>query len=135
MVLLAACTGPARTSRDYRLKARHSAKAASSAVATSQLVARLVRDRAAFSNYVAVVLDSAERDATSVEATFSSIQSPNRASDHLRGALDSVLNDVVSTISSMRIAARRHDWSILTRESERLPQLEHSLRRYEALGT
>jgi hypothetical protein len=44
-----------------------------------------------------------------------------------------VLNDVVSTISSMRIAARRHDWSILTRGAERLPQLARSLRRYEAL--
>jgi hypothetical protein len=67
---LGACTGPARTSADYRLKARHSAQEAQSAVATSRMAARLVDRRDAFAAYIAVVLNNAEDDATSVQSTF-----------------------------------------------------------------
>lgn len=110
---LTACVGPARTASDYRLKARNSAKSALSAVATSELVAKLVRNNDAFATYESVTLDSAERDATSIESTFASIQPPDTASDHLRDELNSVLNDTSDAISSMRIAARRHEWSAL----------------------
>jgi hypothetical protein len=131
--LLAACAGPARTPDDYRLKARHSAQEAQSAVATSRMAARLVAERGAFSPYVAVVLNNAETDATSVESTFGSVQPPDRASDRLRAELSPVLNDVVDTISGMRIAARRHEWASLLARSRALPELGRSLRHFEDL--
>jgi hypothetical protein len=116
------------------LKARNSAKAALSAVATSQLAARLVRDQGAFSTYVSVVLDSAERDITSVESTFSSIQSPSQASDRLRDELDQVLNDASSTISAMRIAARRDERHDLLQSADDLPKLSDKLQKYTELS-
>jgi hypothetical protein len=131
--VLAACTGPARTRADYRLKARHSAQEAQSAVATSEMAARLVKDRGAFSAYIAVVLSNAEGDASSVEATFGSIQPPDRTSDRLRSELSPVLNDVVDTIAGLRIAARRHEWSSLLDRSRKLAELGRSLRRFEKL--
>jgi hypothetical protein len=133
-VVIVGCTGPARTPTDFRLKARNSAKAALSAVATSQLAARLVRDRGAFSTYVSVVLDSAERDITSVASTFSSIQSPSQASDHLRDELGRVLDDASSTISAMRIAARRDERNYLLHSAEDLPKLSDKLQRYAELS-
>jgi hypothetical protein len=133
LCVLGACAGPARTSADYRLKARHSAQESQSAVATSRLAARLVRERGAFSAYVAVVLNNAEDDASSVESTFGSVQPPDRSSDHLRSELSPVLNDVVDTISGMRIAARRHEWASLLDRSRALPELSRSLRRFEEL--
>jgi len=131
---IAGCVGPARTPTDYRLKARNSAKAALSAVATSELAARLVREKAAFSGYVAVVLDSAERDVTSVESTFSSIQSPSAASDQLRDRVGQVLNDAVDTISAMRIAARRDEWRDLLRAADELPKLSDKLQKLTELS-
>jgi hypothetical protein len=131
--VLGACTGPARTASDYRLKARHSAQEAQSAVATSRMAARLVKSNGAFSAYIAVVLSNAEGDASSVESTFGSIQPPDPRSDRLRAELSPVLNDVVDTISGMRIAARRHAWSALLDRSRELPQLGRSLRRFEEL--
>jgi hypothetical protein len=128
-----ACTGPVRNARDFRLKARHSAQAAASAVATSALAAQIVQERAAFASYVAVVLDDAERDATSVESTFASLQPPDRRSDRLREQLGGVLGDVVDAISGMRIAARRHDWARVLRVARGLPGLQASLQSFEDL--
>jgi hypothetical protein len=130
---LTACTGPARTPTDYRLKARHSAQEAQSAVATSRMAARLVEKRGAFSPYIAVVLNNAEDDASSVESTFGSVQPPDQSSDRLRAELSPVLNDVVDTISGMRIAARRHEWASLLDRSRALPGLSRSLRHFEKL--
>jgi hypothetical protein len=128
------CVGPARTTTNYRLKARNSAKAAASAVATSQLAATLVRHDDAPWPYVAVVLDSAERDASSVESTFGSIQPPNPRSDHLRDALGHVLNDAVDTISKMRIAARRDARRELLDAAQNLPRVARELRAYQDLS-
>jgi hypothetical protein len=134
LVLGAACTGPVRNARDFRLKARHSAQAAASAVSTSSLAARIVQKRAAFATYVAVVLDDAERDATGVESTFTSLQPPDRRSDRLREQLGGVLGDVVDAISAMRIAARRDEWDRVLRIARRLPGLQASLQSFEDLA-
>lgn len=130
---LTGCVGPARTPSSYRLKARGSAKAALSAVATANLAARLVRDKGAFSTYVSVVLDSSERDVTSTQSTFASIQPPDRASDVLRSQLGGVLSDAADSISAMRIAARRHEWNDLLAAAQELPQLTAELQRYAEL--
>jgi hypothetical protein len=132
-VEIAGCAGPARTATDYRLKARNSAKAALSAVETSTLAARLVREGRTFSPYVSVVLDSAERDVTAVESTFASIQPPGPSSDQLREQLDTVLNDAADTISSMRIASRRDERRNLLAAAERLPKLSSDLQGYSEL--
>jgi hypothetical protein len=97
------------------------------------MAATLVRDRGAFSTYIAVVLSHAEDDASSVDSTFGSIQPPDPSSDRLRAELSPVLADVVDTISGMRIAARRHEWSTLLERSRKLPELSRALRRFEEL--
>jgi hypothetical protein len=132
-VEIGGCAGSARKATDYRGKARNSAKAALSAVETSSLAARLVRERRAFSTYVSVVLDSAERDVTAVESTFASIQSPGASSDQLREALGNVLNDAADTISSMRIASRRDERHDLLAAAAKLPKLSSALQRYSEL--
>ena len=132
-VIALGCVGPAGTAADYRLKARSSARSALSAIATAELAARLVRDKAAFSTYVGVVLDSAERDITSVESTFAAIQPPNASSDQLREDLDKALNAAVSTISSMRIAARRDEWRHLLDAADDLPNAATGLQKYVEL--
>jgi hypothetical protein len=131
--LLTACAGSARTPTAYRLKARSSAKAALSAVESATLAARLVHDRGAFSTYISVVLDSAERDATATESTFASIQSPSKPSDALRSDVDDLLNNAVDVISKMRIAARRDEWSDLLQAALSLPKLTSELQHYSEL--
>jgi hypothetical protein len=132
-VVASSCAGSARTPTAYRLKARSSAKAALSAVESATLAARLVREKRAFSTYVSVVLDSAERDATATESTFASIQSPSTPSDKLRDQVDQVLNDAADAISKMRIAARRDEWSDLLQAAQSLPKLADQLQRYSEL--
>jgi hypothetical protein len=133
MTLAAGCVGPARTSSDYRLKTRNSAKVALSAVETSRLAARLVREKRAFATYVSVVLDGAERDVTSVRSTYESIQPPSEGSVRLREKFDDVLSDAVSTISSMRIAARGREWNDLLTSARDLPHLSGELQKYAEL--
>jgi hypothetical protein len=133
VVLVSGCAGSARTPTSYRLKARNSAKAALSAVESATLAARLVREKRAFSTYVSVVLDSAERDATATQSTFASIQSPSHASDLLRDKVDQVLNDTSDTISKMRIAARRDESSDLLEAAGSLPKLTDQLQRLSEL--
>jgi hypothetical protein len=130
---LGSCVGPARSASSYRLKARGSAKTALSAVSTASLAAQIVRDKGAFATYVSVVLDSAERDVTSTESTFASIQPPDRESDSLRTELDQVLNDAGDAVSSMRIAARRRDWNAMLAAAVPLPKLTDELERYAEL--
>jgi hypothetical protein len=132
-VVVSGCAGSARSPTAYRLKARNSAKAALSAVESATLAARLVREKRAFSTYVSVVLDSAERDATATESTFASIQSPSPASDKLRDQVDQVLTDASDAISKMRIAARRDEWSNLLQAAQPLPKLADELQRYSEL--
>ena len=97
------------------------------------MAAQLVRDRGAFATYVAVVLNAAEDDATSVASTFGSIQPPDVASDHLRAQLTPVLSQAVDVISRMRIAARRHEWTTLVEQAHALPALERSLQHFAKL--
>jgi hypothetical protein len=133
VVVLSGCAGSARTSTSYRLKARNSAKAVLSAVESAALAARLVHEKRAFSTYISVVLDSAERDATATESTFASIQSPNVASDKLRDQVDQTLNDASDAISKMRIAARRDEWSALLQAAQSLPKLTDELQQYSEI--
>jgi hypothetical protein len=133
VAVVSGCAGSARTSTSYRLKARNSAKATLSAVESATLAARLVREKRAFSTYVSVVLDSAERDATGTESTFASIQSPSTASDKLRDQVNQVLNDASDAISKMRIAARRDEWTDLLQVAQSLPKIASELQRYAEL--
>jgi hypothetical protein len=127
--ILTSCVGPARTSSDYKLKARASAKSALSAVSTAELAAKLVREKKTFSTYVTVVLDSAEGDVSSVESTFSSIQPPHQDLDDLRDRVNKTMSDATDAISSMRIAARRHAWDDLLDAARDLPRIARELQR------
>jgi hypothetical protein len=120
MVSLFACVGPARDFATYEGKAKESAEAILSAIGTARLSVLTSTRNGAFAPYVSILLTEAEEDAGSVQATFDSIQPPDPRSDALQEELDSVLADAVSTLTELRIAARRTDL-------ERLPRLALSL--------
>lgn len=130
---LCACVGPARTPSAFRLKVRGSAKAAASAVATSEFLADLVRHGRVFAPYASVVLDSADRDISAVQSTFESIQPPDDASDQLRSDFSQVLTNASDAVSSMRIASRRRDWPALLDAAKQLPALTVQFEHYESL--
>src|SRR4051794_35569365 len=135
VVLLSAtsCIGTARTRSDFRLKTRNSAKSVASALATAQLGSRLVRNENAFANYLGVLFDSADRDASSVESTYTSIQPPDDASMALRERCSNVLTAPTGTLPRTRIAARRHAWHQLLEATHDIPRLKRPLRRYQDL--
>lgn len=110
--LLAGCTrivGPTRTDEDYELKAASTADAVLSAVRTAQLTAKAAGDGRTFGPYTAVALDDAESDASGAAATFEALQPPGRSSDELRDQLTGLTDDATSTLSTLRITARRGD--------------------------
>jgi hypothetical protein len=79
------------------------------------------------------MLTDAERDVTSGQSAFGSIQPPDRRSDRLRAQLGKVLNDAVDTVSAMRIDARRHDWPSLLRAAGDLPGISARLEPFSKL--
>ena len=112
--------GPARTYTKYEGKAATTAKDMRSAVETARLAARVAARKGAFGPYLSVTIGEAEEDASSIQRTFDSIQPPNGRADELRRELDDLLTEVVSSLSDLRIAARRGELS-------RLPDVAHPL--------
>jgi hypothetical protein len=76
---------------------------------------------------VAVVISDAEADASAIRGTFDSIQPPESRADRLRVELDRLLSEAVSTISNLRIAARRDDITGLLDAAGPLRDLSHRL--------
>ena len=107
LVVVAACTGPVRSSGVYEAKAGQTAEVAASAVETARLAADAGGDGKAFGRYLTQVLVEAERDAGAAQGTFDAIQPPDRRADRLRDRLDELLTEATSTLAEMRIAARR----------------------------
>jgi hypothetical protein len=120
-VLAAGCVSPSRTDRDYQLKAANSAKAVASSVATALLGVDAASRGKATGLYLSVLFGSSEKDASSVQSTFDSVQPPSDAADRLRGQVDAVLSEAVSGLSALRIAVRRG-------ELKRLPEVAAALR-------
>jgi hypothetical protein len=109
------CVGPARSFTTYESKAAQAADTILSSVESARLAAELSASLRAPGPYVAVLASNAEEDADSARASFDSIQPPDRSSDELRARADATFARAISTISLMRIAARREDLSTLRR--------------------
>lgn len=121
---LTACietVSPARTFDAYEHKAKDTAESVLSAVETARLVARAAGDGESFGPYASVLLSDAEEGAGHAQDVFESIQPPDARSDRLRDELGTLLNQASDHLSTLRIAARRH-------ELNRLPGLAHPLR-------
>jgi hypothetical protein len=108
-VVATACVAPARSFDAYEGKAVASADAALSAVRTAKLTGGLAEAHKLYAPYVSVALEQAERDASSVESQFSSIQPPDAASDRLRAQLEPLLGRASAALAQLRIDARRGD--------------------------
>src|SRR6266508_6902201 len=107
LLLVAACTGPVRSSGVYEAKADQTAEVVASAVQTARLAVDAAGDGKAFGRYLTQVLVEAERDAGAAQGTFDAIQPPDHRADQLRDRLDRLLTEAISTLAELRIAARR----------------------------
>ena len=111
VLLLGGCVshpvGPARTSASYEAKARTTASSARSSVATARLLAETASAGKTFGGYASTSASEAEDSLSATIGTFDSIQPPNAESDALRDELDSLLQDALSRVTDVRVAARR----------------------------
>lgn len=105
---LSACVTPATGSDSYRDKAVTSVRAASSEVATSQLVVRLVRHGRILSPYADETVTSSESALGSIADSFGSVQPPT-GDDGLRDEISGLVSDAEDAVGHARIAVRRSD--------------------------
>jgi hypothetical protein len=106
-VALAACTPTARTSGPYAAKARATARAVHSSVASDLLVIEAVRRGHTTAAYVSVALSEAEDAASEATSTFTSIQPPDDDSEQLESDLSELLNIAEDALGDARVAGRR----------------------------
>jgi hypothetical protein len=106
-LLASSCALPARSTYAYRGKAIATTTRALAAVQTAVLTAEMATRGRTTAAYTSVTLADAESEGTGAQSSFDSIQPPDSRSDSLRDELDAILSDIVDTLSSMRITARR----------------------------
>ena len=99
--------GPARTFTTYEDKARTTAEAALSHVATVRLAAHNAADGRLFGPYFATLVSDAEEALSGLEGTFASIQPPDGQADAVLDELGALLGDALDHVREVRIAARR----------------------------
>jgi hypothetical protein len=130
-----ACVAPARSFDAYESKAAATAESAGSAVATAILTVDIAGRDGLFAPNVSVLVQEAEQDAASAQATFSSIQPPDPSSDALRAELEELLAPAVDGLAQVRIAARRGDLARMQEVADPLRDVAAELRRFaEAHG-
>jgi hypothetical protein len=120
LLLLASCVAPDRTYEPYEADAVATAEDAASAAQTALLAVDASTRSNVTQNYLSIVLEEAEADASGVQGTFDSIQPPNSEADRLKNELDKLLDDAASVLEELRIAIRRG-------ELEKLPDIAHPL--------
>jgi hypothetical protein len=131
LIVLGGCVAhpvsPARTYSTYEGKARTTASSARSSVATARLLAETARDGKTFGGYAGMLASESEDELSSTIGTFDSIQPPNAQSEELRDELDSLMQDALTTVTDVRIAARRGNFGELARFVEDLERSERAL--------
>jgi len=131
VLAVAGCVGPALSTDAYRGKAHLSAEAAISALETAKLAVDTSAKGSLLDTYLETVLSSAEDDFGSVQQQFDSIQPPNsQAADQLRNRLDTLLTQGSSTLSDLRIAARRDEQATMIKSAQDIPPLVAKLDKY-----
>lgn len=109
VLLTTACTGSARSTSAYLMKATNTADEVVSASRTVLLAAQLGDDGRSFAPTIAVTIEDAETDAETARDSFSSIQPPDAASDEVRATILPIVQHACDVIAGVRIAARRAD--------------------------
>ena len=126
-VLAGACVGPSRTDADYRNKAANAAESMLSAVETARLVVETDARGSSTARYTSLVLSESEDAASSVALSFEVVQPPSRAAVALREQVTGVFDEVTSTLSDLRIAARAGRHAELPAFAEPLAGLRRAL--------
>jgi hypothetical protein len=130
LAVLPGCVGPALWYDAYEGKAGATAAQMQSAVETARFVALVASRGKALTAYVGIALTDAEQDASAIQGAFDSIQPPSPKADQLRDQLDPLLAEASSTISGMRIAARRDQLSQLREIAQPLQNLSNQLEKF-----
>ena len=131
-VAVSGCVGPARTYPPYKADAVATAQQANAAAQTALLAVETGAEGRAFATYLSITLRDAEDAAASVQSQFDSEQPPNRAGDRLRAKLDGMLQVAVSTLSDLRIHARRGEVDYLKSLAEPLKKTSSGLQAFVA---
>jgi len=101
-----------------------------SAVETARLTVQLTQRRKTFSPFISTALGETERDGDAIAGAFDSVQPPDARSDKIRSDLDQILQLATSTLSNLRIAARRTNLVQLTGAAKPLPALSEQLQHF-----
>jgi hypothetical protein len=129
VALSAGCAGSARTDDDYRHKVANTAETLNGVLGTVQLALKVTNRAPA--PYLSVTFAEADDDASATVGNFDAIQPPSATADQLRTQLDSVMQDTVSMLDDLRIAARRNRTTELAALAKPLPQLQARLSQLE----
>lgn len=124
---LTACVGPARTQWSFDKKAKTTAEQELSAVETVRLAVDVSSKHDATTPYIAVLVADSEKIGEAVASSFDSIQPPGKKADDLRDQLDDLLTQATSTLSDVRIAARRNDVEDMTQYASALNDISSKL--------
>jgi hypothetical protein len=101
-----------------------------SAVETARLAVQMAERRRAFSPFISTALGETERDADAIAGAFTSVQPPDAPSDKIRAMLDQILQLATSTLSDLRIAARRTNLEQLMRAAKPLTTISEQLQQF-----
>ena len=129
-VLAAGCAGSSRSDEDFRRKAANTAESMAAVVETARVTAAAAGSDRLLAPYAGIALRDAEDDADGIVTTFDSVQPPSAAADELRAKLDDVLEQAVSAIADLRIAARRGQLNRLPSLARPLADVSAQLQRY-----
>src|SRR4051812_2137172 len=121
-VIAVGCTPTARTAGPYAAKARATARAVHSSVASDLLLIEAVRQGHPTAAFVSVATSEAEDSASQAISTFSSIQPPDDQSEQLRSDVSELLNFAEDALADARIAGRRGDTESLVASADALQQ-------------
>ncbi|MDX6205151.1 MAG: hypothetical protein QOF39_1208 [Frankiales bacterium] len=132
VILAGGCAGSSRTDDDYRHKVANTAETLDGVLGTVQ-VALKVSSRAPAA-YLSVTFADADDDASATAGNFDAIQPPSAAADQLRGRLDAVMQDTVSMLDDLRVAARRNRGTELAGLATPLPRLQARLQQLEGVA-
>jgi hypothetical protein len=129
-LVLVGCVGPSRTAADFESKAKNSASTVRSAVETVRVGLEAAAHGDVTNQYLSVLVGEAEKDASSVEQQFGSVQPPGEESDRLRDDVGETLHQATDTIAQIRIEVRRGEVrSLRDRFDSELADLSDSLQR------
>jgi hypothetical protein len=120
----------ARTSDDYRHKAKDTAESVLSSVQTARLAARVATRGDAFGPFVSVVLSESDTAVDNAQRVFEGVQPPDTRSDAVRARLGRLTSASGDVVSRLRITARRGELGRLERRARPLRDLATALRRF-----